>query len=169
MNREEAREFCQNMPMRYQYDNRNIDDLVGQVRRHKDMNIKLRFVIIDYVQLIECSKFSSDTQNEDYIVKELQKLAQTEDLVVIALSQLNKQSFGEEVTMQSFKGSSTISQAANYMFGMWMPYRAKDFDMPQRRIILSVLKAKDYPTGKYKLVFTGESFSFTEEDWDVSC
>lgn len=97
----------------------NIDHIRDIVTTHKMEKGKNPIVIIDYLQIIAPKDVRmTDKQATDQNVFELKTLSRKEDMLVIAVSSFNRDSYTEPVSLASFKESGAIEYSADYLIGL---------------------------------------------------
>ncbi|RAV06615.1 DnaB-like helicase C-terminal domain-containing protein [Paenibacillus sp. YN15] len=70
-------------------------------------------IIIDYLQNIAVDGVNGDKERLDVLVRELKALAKKHRLVIIAISSVNRNSYGRELSMTSLKESGGIEFCAD--------------------------------------------------------
>ncbi|NCB44839.1 MAG: hypothetical protein EOM59_19785, partial [Clostridia bacterium] len=78
-------------------------------------------VIIDYLQIIpppENSKYSSDKDKIDGIVRALKKMQSENDLIMFVVSSINRANYLLPIDMESFKESGGIEFTADVVWGL---------------------------------------------------
>ena len=112
-------------------------------------------VIVDFLQILAPNdKRSSDKQNTDRAVMELRGIGREFRAQVIAISSLNRQSYRDPVTMESFKESGAIEYISDVLIGMQLKGASrKDFDPTAekaknpRSVELVILKNREGEVG----------------------
>lgn len=106
------------LPIYYLTTESGSDVTLEKIRAHV-MSLKathgLDFVIVDYLQLIDVKGKSNTTDAErlEETTKSLKRMAMSQDVPVLALAQLNRESSKGAPKLSHFKGSSSIEQTAN--------------------------------------------------------
>lgn len=173
------RKFDNNMSKRINSANVSISDLpislcddgtktVQDIRTEVQVS-KIDVLIVDYLQLIE-SVGKSDTRNNEIskITRQLKQMAQDLDIVVIALSQLNRdKSEMDEPTLSDLRDSGAIEQDANVVLLMWRNNESKDDDI-SCNIALRCAKNRGGKRGETVLCYTGAVMKFEETDHEVN-
>lgn len=115
---------------------------------------------IDYLTLIPAPG-KSEYDQTTYISKSLHRLAQDNNITVVALSQLSRPEKGKPTppTLASLRASGQIEQDADVVLFI---YREHPGELRSRRI-LRVAKNKEGATGQLLLNFDGETQTFTPE------
>ena len=120
-------------------------------------------IYIDYLTLIPAPG-QTEFQQATYISKSLHRLAQDNNITVVALSQLSRPEDKKKPvpSLGSLRSSGQIEQDADIVMFI---YREDPKDTRSQRV-LRVAKNKEGPTGTIKLDFDGETqtFSAAEED-----
>jgi len=123
---------------------------------------RFEIIYIDYLTLIPAPG-RDETAQATYISKALHRLAQDNNITVVALSQLSRsddKSKNTKPTLQRLRSSGQLEQDADIVMFI---YRT-DQDDTQSPRILSVAKNKEGPTGRWKLAFDGDTQTFTVDD-----
>lgn len=117
-------------------------------------------IYIDYLTLI-AAPGRTEFDQATCISKALHRLAQDNNLTVVALSQLSRPETGKvkAPTLASLRSSGQIEQDADVVM---LLYREEPGQLRSRRV-LSIAKNKEGPTGQLVLRFDGETQSFTPE------
>ena len=115
---------------------------------------------IDYLTLIPAPG-KSEYDQTTYISKALHRLAQDNNITVVALSQLSRPEKGkpQPPTLASLRASGQIEQDADVVLFI---YREHPGELRSRRI-LRVAKNKEGATGQLILNFDGETQTFTPD------
>lgn len=122
---------------------------------------KYDIIYIDYLTLIPAPG-RTEFDQATYISKALHRLAQDNNITVVALSQLSRPEDRKKPapTLASLRSSGQIEQDADIVMFI---YREDPNDIRSRRI-LRVAKNKEGPTGTIKLDFDGETQTFSVAD-----
>ena len=122
---------------------------------------KYDIIYIDYLTLIPAPG-RTEFDQATYISKSLHRLAQDNNITVVALSQLSRPEDRKKPapTLASLRSSGQIEQDADIVMFI---YREDPNDIRSRRI-LRVAKNKEGPTGTIKLDFDGETQTFSVAD-----
>lgn len=84
----------------------------------KTRNIK-PVVIVDYLQVIQSEDYRGSTKElVDMNVRKLKQLQSEEKIVVIVISSLNRQNYGNPINFESFKESGGIEYTADVVWGL---------------------------------------------------
>lgn len=76
-------------------------------------------IFIDYLQILAPSDIRmTDKQATDQAIFELKNLSRAEDLLIIAISSFNRDSYIEPISMTSFKESGAIEYTSDYLLGL---------------------------------------------------
>ena len=90
-----------------------------RIARHIDMTGKTPLVIVDYLQIIApYNERATDKQNMDKAVLELKRISRDFKLPVIAVSSLNRMSYGQRISMEAFKESGAIEYSSDVLIGL---------------------------------------------------
>ena len=97
----------------------NINFIKKNIETHLKITGKKPIVIIDYLQIIEpINERLTDKQNTDKAVKELKRLSRRYKIPIIAISSLNRDSYGKNISMKSFKESGGIEYSSDILIGI---------------------------------------------------
>lgn len=121
-------------------------------------------IIVDYLQLlIPDSRYQGNrTAEVGEISRALKDIAMKQNIVVIALSQLNRASEGranKQPMMSDIRESGSVEQDASVIFLMWN--RSEE---SKREKGFSIEKSRNGQTGRADLIFHGARLQFTLED-----
>lgn len=75
-------------------------------------------VFIDYLQIIPTSQQTSAKEKADLIVKNLKALQRRHDLFLMVISSINRASYLQALSFESFKESGGIEYTADVLFGL---------------------------------------------------
>ena len=90
-----------------------------RIARHIDMTGKTPLVIVDYLQIVApYNERATDKQNMDKAVLELKRISRDFKLPVIAVSSLNRMSYGQRISMEAFKESGAIEYSSVVLIGL---------------------------------------------------
>lgn len=104
-----------------------IDDVLEQTERHIKITGNKPVVVIDYLQILQGTdpKLTDKQQVDDHILR-LKGLAERYEIPVIAISNFNRSSYTEPVSMESFKESGAIEYGSDVLIGL--QYDGMDID-----------------------------------------
>ena len=89
------------------------------VDTHKELTGNSPVVVVDYLQILApLSDRATDKQNTDKAVTELKRISRDYKTPVIAISSLNRNSYTEAISMQSFKESGAIEYSSDVLLGL---------------------------------------------------
>ena len=90
-----------------------------RIARHIDMTGNKPVVIVDYLQIIApYSERATDKQNMDKTVLELKRISRDLKLPLLAVSSLNRMSYGQKISMEAFKESGAIEYSSDVLIGL---------------------------------------------------
>ena len=124
----------------------NIDTIKNCIVEFRENNPNSNIVVvIDYLQYITCGNNGNDKQVIDMITKRLKELSKQLNLVIVAISSLNRANYCGNITMESFKESGSIEYTSDILIGLeYTNINGNDRDMEARknprRITLNLLK-----------------------------
>ena len=111
-------------------DKRNATDIDRDIQTRYYKTGKPAMIIIDYLQILERpAPGVSDKQAVDINVTALKVISKTYKVPVLAISNLNRDSYNHDITMTAFKESGGIEYSSDILIGMqWqsMEKKAKD-------------------------------------------
>lgn len=128
-------------------------------------------VVVDYLQILApYNERATDKQNTDKAVLEMKRISRDYKIPVIAISSLNRASYGGEIAMQAFKESGAIEYSSDVLIGLqFAGAGAEGFDgnrarraMP-RDIELVILKNRNGRTGDVIPYKYYPAFNYFEE------
>ena len=109
-------------------------------------------VVVDYLQILaprEASLHASDKQIVDDNVRELCKIRDQHQVIILLISALNRISYNRAITLESFKESGSIEYSADVILGMqYQGLEEKNFSMEAakeaspRKLELALLKMR---------------------------
>lgn len=127
------------------------DQIREKITKHKELTGKAPVVIVDYLQILApANDKATDKQNTDKSVTELKRISRDYKTPVIAISALNRQSYKDKVTMESFKESGAIEYSSDILLGLQLQGIGENsFDLDKakqktpREIELAILKNRN--------------------------
>ena len=107
----------------YTIDRIGLDTIRERVRRHTRVMGKAEppVIFVDYLQLLrpeDPTGRKSDKQNMDETVSELRRISKAYQVPIFVISSLNRQAYGQPVTMDSFKESGAIEYSSDVLIGL---------------------------------------------------
>ena len=147
----------------------NIDNIRNCIVEFRENNPNSNIVVvIDYLQYITCGNNGNDKQVIDMITKRLKELSKQLNLVIVAISSLNRANYSGNITMESFKESGSIEYTSDILIGLeYTNNGSNDRDMEARknprRITLNVLKNRYGALGKINMDFNTTYSTFFEK------
>jgi archaellum biogenesis ATPase FlaH len=147
-----------------------IADIEKLVREEKRRDDEIKFIVVDYLQIVDAGNVVDETPRVALITKTLHKLAQELGVLVILLSQLTKKDDtikkgGEKKrlppTMNTLRGSGQIANSADYIFINWFN-DVHHSGKGARDVNIQVVKQKEGSQGKVECCFVGQHFTFME-------
>lgn len=132
----------------------SVQDIRDRVRAHISWtDNKHPVVFIDYLQILKPSEGderATDKRTVDHNITALKQLSRDFDIIVIAISSLNRLSYKDPVTMSAFKESGSIEYGSDVLIGLQLQgVGKKDFDPDTakaenpRHIDLRILKNRN--------------------------
>ncbi|MBI4100385.1 replicative DNA helicase [Candidatus Microgenomates bacterium] len=147
-----------------------IDDTPGisilEIRtkaRKLQVEAKVRLLIVDYLQLVDCGRrFDSRVQEVSMVSQSMKNLARELRVPVLAISQLSRavESRGTKVPqLADLRESGAIEQDADVVMFL---YREEDEGarIDQFPVKLLIAKHRNGPTGEVDLIFRGDRIRF---------
>ena len=90
-----------------------------RIARHIDLTGNTPVVIVDYLQIIApYNERATDKQNMDKAVLELKRISRDFKLPMVAVSSLNRMSYGQRISMEAFKESGAIEYSSDVLIGL---------------------------------------------------
>ena len=90
-----------------------------RIARHIDLTGNTPVVIVDYLQIIApYNERATDKQNMDKTVLELKRISRDFKLPMVAVSSLNRMSYGQKISMEAFKESGAIEYSSDVLIGL---------------------------------------------------
>lgn len=146
-------------------DNRSskISDIYSVAMKLKRKPIELGLIVIDYLQLLDYSKYSNnDTQALDRLTREIKVLAMNLEVPILVLSQFNNMASDEHLKLKHLRGSGSISQNADLVLLLDRPENSNE-------AFLLISKGRNIGKGKIPLLFNGEKTEYLEKDDFFGC
>ncbi len=133
----------------------------------------LKFIIIDYLQLISPGKkIENRVQEVSYISQNLKNLARELKVPVLALSQLSRaiEHRGEKKPqLADLRESGSIEQDADVVMFLYYEKESEDLlDESKKMIKLYIAKHRNGATGEIDLMFRGDRVKFYSVDTSLS-
>ncbi len=137
-----------------------IDYVYAELKRFK----RVRLVVVDYLQLLKDKIAGTESERLETITQELKQLAMEQNLHVLALSSLNRNTDGGIPTTQNLRNSGGIGFAADNVILLHRPKIAiHDLDDTWDNVaVLGVNKARAGKPGQYHLRWTPSRLYFTD-------
>ncbi len=135
----------------------NISEMRTKARRLQ-MEHGLKFLIVDYLQLIKGRNLENRVQEVSEISQNLKNLARELKIPVLALSQLSRaveQRGTKRPQLADLRESGAIEQDADVVMFIWRD----DSEHPEQ-VILDIQKHRNGPVGEVHLVFRAERTKF---------
>lgn len=142
-----------------------IDDTPGisisEIRtkaRRLQIEYGLKFLIVDYLQLIRGRNLENRVQEVSEISQNLKNLARELKIPVLAISQLSRaveQRGTKKPQLADLRESGAIEQDSDVVMFIWR----EDTEHPER-VTLDIQKHRNGPTGEIQLVFRAERVRF---------
>lgn len=136
-----------------------VEDICRMTENHIKTTGNQPIVVIDYLQYIADLQ-RQDKQKIDHAVQELKTISLKYNLIVIAISSINRASYGKELEMESFKDSGNIEYTADLLLGLYFSkcnakngakLTPKEFEEERkkkpREMTLKVIKGRDIEAG----------------------
>lgn len=132
-------------------------------------------VVVDYLQILaprDTALKASDKQIVDDNVRELCKIRDQQQVIILLISALNRISYNRAITLESFKESGSIEYSADVILGMqYQGIEKKNFSLDTakaqrpRNLELTLLKMRYGQDGlRIPLLFYSESSCFQQPD-----
>lgn len=145
------------------YDITSISQYIGQF---KSLNPNNNIVVfIDYLQYILCNTSTNDKQIIDIITKRLKEIAKANNITIVAISSLNRASYSNSITMESFKESGNIEYTSDILIGLeYTNANDREYEARKnpRKISLKVIKNRKGALGVINYDFNTTYNTYTE-------
>ena len=117
----------------------------------------IRFIIVDYLQLMHGMSRENRVQEVSEISQGLKNLARELKLPILALAQLNRQmeSRGGKPRLSDLRESGSIEQDADVVM-----FLHREDEEVRELVTCSIEKHRNGPTGQFNLYFNGKQVSF---------
>jgi len=145
-----------------------IDQICNSIRR-LTIKKKINLVIVDYLQLVGSGlKNKTDESQLAEIARRLKNIAKELNIVVIALSQFNRDPSNPRPTVTRLRGSGQIVEASDVVLLLWRPeaYGITEFKHPLEGTPTAglaeciVAKGRNIGTGTFLLSFNPKTTGF---------
>ena len=157
------------------------DQIRELIKQHISFTGNTPVLIIDYLQILApYNERATDKQNTDKAVLELKRISRDYKTPVIGISSFNRDNYGTEAKMQSFKESGAIEYGSDILLGLQFRGAGdkKTFDEKEakrrdpREVELVILKNRNGRTGdvigyKYYPMFNYFIEDEGENDYDL--
>ncbi len=121
-------------------------------------------VVVDYIQLVECSSGDNREQKVAAVARGLKTIAADSDVVVIGLSQFNRNvSENKKPSLSDLRESGAIEQDADIVISL-SRHGKYDFIKKEGQVEVSILKNRTGPLGRILFKFLGKYTKFIEID-----
>jgi replicative DNA helicase len=125
--------------------------------RRLQMDKGIRFIVVDYLQLMHGNTRDNRVQEVSEISQGLKNLARELKLPIMAMAQLNRQmeSRGGRPKLSDLRESGSIEQDADVVM-----FLHREDEEVREMITVSIEKHRNGPTGQFNLYFNGKQVSF---------
>lgn len=140
------------------YSGMTVEAIRDRVKHHIEQTGRVPVVVIDYLQMISDNQRQTEKQQTDHSIEILKGMSAEHNAHILAISSLNRASYGEPVKMDAFKESGKIEYTADFVLGLSLAATKRgrltaeqiDAEMKKqpREMILQVLKGRDIETRK---------------------
>jgi replicative DNA helicase len=132
---------------------------------------KLKIVAVDYIQLMKSHAKKNENRDREIalITSGLKEIAKTEEVCIIALSQMNRSIEKDKKRrpcLSDLRESGSIEADADAVMFVHRPYVGVDEDSeaPVDRVELVIAKQRNGPTESVALRWDGKTTTFSDED-----
>jgi replicative DNA helicase len=150
------------LPLWFLDSDRSWTGIKSKIRSLKIREPKLALVILDYVGLIKGSNFRERYREVGEISAEAKSLAMELKVLVILVSQLNREADDRPPRLSDLRESGNLEQDADLVGLLFQPSKF-DSSQPQDLVYLNLAKNRHGATGAIELRFKEETVSFS--DW----
>lgn len=100
--------------------NCTLEDIISDVKDFCKTSDTKPFVVIDYLQIIQKSKdfHGTDQQHVDLCMSALERLAKNEQITILVISSVNRQSYLTPISFESLKASGSIEFSSDVVLAM---------------------------------------------------
>ena len=131
-----------------------VQDVRNAIENHMRITGRRPVVFIDYLQIMKPAEIKADVRiNTDSNVKGLKRASRDYNVVIIAVSSINRDNYKNEMNMASFKESGGIEYGAGVLLGLQLKGVGKDdFNVEEakkkdpREIELKIIKNRNGAT-----------------------
>lgn len=160
---EDQKQRLNDLPLHLQeVPSRDIDKLYSKLKRLV-IQADVKFVVVDYLQLLDASTSYNSRQREiAEISHTLKQISVQEDVTVLALSQLNRKvetRTPPRPKLADLRSSGAIEQDADIVT---MLYRPNYYENQEGDPELNIAKNRNGKTGKVLLDWNGEKMKFSD-------
>ena len=129
--------------------------------RRLQMDKGIRFIVVDYLQLMHGINRENRVQEVSEISQGLKNLARELKLPIVAMAQLNRQmeSRGGRPKLSDLRESGSIEQDADVVM-----FLHREDEEVREMVTCSIEKHRNGPTGQFNLYFNGKQVSFFDVD-----
>lgn len=161
----EATKELKNQPMHIDLSfSSNIDQMEAVIRKYKSLH-DIKVVYIDYVQLM-AERDANQTQELGRISRKLKLMANTLDLSIVVLSQLNREvehRDSKRPVLADLRQCGNLEEDADFVIALYRDeYYNKD-SKDKGKLEYIILKQRNGPTGTTILRFTAENNQVKDE------
>ena len=144
-----------------------VADIKDKVIQFKKNN-KVAMIIIDYIQLLQPSKFSNKYEGTSEISRDLKQLAYELEIPVMALSQLNRNveqnKKDSEPKMSDLRDSGSLEQDADMVMLMSRSDYQNDDKSKTSNVRVRVAKCRNGSTGNADFWYYRDNSLFVEQE-----
>jgi replicative DNA helicase len=121
----------------------------------------IRFIIVDYLQLMHGTTRDNRVQEVSEISQGLKNLARELKLPIVAMAQLNRamEARGGRPKLSDLRESGSIEQDADVVM-----FLHREDEEIREMVMCSIEKHRNGPTGQFNLYFNGKQVSFFDVD-----
>lgn len=161
------------------YSGMTAEQIRDRVKQHIAITGRVPVVVVDYLQMIADNTRQLEKQQTDHSIEILKGLSAEHNAHILAISSLNRASYGEPVKMDAFKESGKIEYTADFVLGLSLAATRKgkltaeriDEEMQKqpREMMLQVLKGRDIEnrqTVNFRYYSAYNYFEDLATDWE---
>lgn len=109
----ESLELHGNLPINFQFNVRNVEDLRMEVQKLVDSG-DLDMLVIDYLQLLQTrQRFQKDFERIGYVSRCIKQMSTDYKIAIVALAQVGRSADGSMPSLSELRGSGEIEQDAD--------------------------------------------------------
>lgn len=127
-------------------DKHNCNIIRQEIINHKTKRNKYPILVVDYLQVMACSKdYTDEKRNIDFNITELKRISRDYNIPVIVISSVNRQYYKKAIDYEGFKASGNIEYTADVVIGLQYTFMNFSSDLDDKTIKEKYEEAKKSP------------------------